>query len=229
MSEWWTYSLADLQMYSASTYQRLVELYVAGLTPAQVLGLAFGLYLAWVAWLGDGRQRRIGLGALGVCWLWIAWAWFWQRLATIDIAAPYFAHAFALQGALLLGMAGGLRDDLKPAPPLQRSLASLLVDVAVVAPVVLAVFGIAYGAAVGWEALDWGVAGAFPFTPDATALATLGFVAGLGRARWLLAIPLLWCLVSGAMLWNIAHPYALGVPLLAGLALMVALMDRQRS
>jgi len=95
--------------------------------------------------------------------------------------------------------------------------------------VLLAVLGIPYGAAAGWDALDWTVAGAFPFTPDATALATLGFIAGLGRARWLLAVPFAWCLVSGALLWNLAHPYALAVPLLAGVAMMVALMDKKQS
>ena len=45
MSEWWTYTLSDLQIFSARTYARLFETYNAAVWPAHVLALALGLLL----------------------------------------------------------------------------------------------------------------------------------------------------------------------------------------
>ena len=43
MSEWWTYRLSDLLLFSPQTYYRLFELYNAAIWPAQVLAIALGL------------------------------------------------------------------------------------------------------------------------------------------------------------------------------------------
>lgn len=207
MSEWWTYSLSDFQMYSGEALLRLLEAYNHWLFPAQVPALALGAWVAWVAARGSPRQLRYGLAALGVCWLFVAWAWFWERLATIDIAAPYFAHAFAIQGAVLVGVAAGLPDAAPRSDELQRVGAAALIIGAIAVMAVLPLHGM------------------FGVTPDATALVTLGFVAALGRLRVLLALPLLWCGLSGAMSWNLDDPFALAAPILAAVAMIISLKD----
>ena len=50
---------------------------------------------------------------------------------------------------------------------------------------------------VAGDALRWQAAALFGVAPDATALGTLGLLIALG------AIPFLWCLVSGTLLWNL--------------------------
>lgn len=226
MSEWWTYSLADFLMYTPQTFERLLVAYNDRVYPAQLPAFGLGIWLAWAALRGTARQLRIGLGLLGVCWLWIAYAFFWRQLATIDLAAPYFAHGFAIQGALLLGAAFALRDDAAAAPLPQRVAATLLVDVAVVVmPAALPPLT----ATLAGGATNWGTASVFGLAPDATAIATLGFLAASGRLRWLLAIPLLWCIVSGALLWTMRFPHALAIPVLAALAMIVALRDPDAS
>ena len=43
MSEWWTYSLSDLILFSRAAYFRLFELYNAAIWPAQIAVFAVGV------------------------------------------------------------------------------------------------------------------------------------------------------------------------------------------
>lgn len=45
MSEWWTYTLSDFLLFSAPTYHRLFELYNREIWPAQIVALAFGMFV----------------------------------------------------------------------------------------------------------------------------------------------------------------------------------------
>lgn len=42
MSEWWTYTLSDIQSFSLQTWYRLFERYNAAIWPAQIAALALG-------------------------------------------------------------------------------------------------------------------------------------------------------------------------------------------
>ena len=57
MSEWWTYRLSDFLMFSPRTYWRLIENYNQAIWPAQVVALAAGLVLLWLA--ADWRARHL--------------------------------------------------------------------------------------------------------------------------------------------------------------------------
>jgi hypothetical protein len=107
MAEWWTYSLSDFLLFSPRTYYRLFELYNAAVWPGQVLAAAAGLAIAAMLWKPRPWQGRVVAVLLAACWLWIAWAYFLTRYATIDWAAPYVAAAFAGE-ALLLVLVGHL-------------------------------------------------------------------------------------------------------------------------
>ena len=53
----------------------------------------------------DARSQAAcssGGGNVAVCWLWVAWAFHWQRYATINWSASYFAACFAIEALLLI-------------------------------------------------------------------------------------------------------------------------------
>jgi hypothetical protein len=196
MSEWWTYRLADLLMFSPRTYWRLVELYNRELWPAHVGALLAGAFVVWrTVRPSPNGHRWCGL-LLALAWFWIAWGFHWQRYAAIHLAAPWFAAAFALQGVLLLvWVALPERRGTDGAPALR--IAGQLVAAAALLLYPLA--GLPFGRPLAQAE----VAG---LMPEPTALATMGLLLA-SRPRTpvvLLAIPLAWLLVAAATLWTMA-------------------------
>ena len=59
MSEWWTYTLSDLLMFSARTYYRLFELYNREIWPAQIVTIALGIVILVCLQRADAWQGRI--------------------------------------------------------------------------------------------------------------------------------------------------------------------------
>ena len=200
MSEWTTYTLSDFLMFSARTYFRLIELYNLAVWPLHLLAAAAGIAVALLARRGGARAAAV---LLGVCWLWVAWAFQLERYATINSAAPYFAAGFALQGLLLIAF-GRIRVVSDRAG-----------------------FGVVLAILLGYPLLalaagrPWLQGEVFGIAPDATAAFSLVLLALSTRAHWALwPIPLAWSAISGATLWtmNVAQFWVL--PLIAVLALL---------
>jgi hypothetical protein len=203
VSEWSTYTLSDLLMFSARTYFRLLELYNRDTWPLHLLAAGAGVALVLCARRTDARSGRIAAILLGLCWLWVAWAFHTARYATINSAAPYFATGFVFQGALLL-FAGNLPAN-RDGPGLVLLLLALL-GYPLLAPL---------------SGRPWTQAEVFGMAPDPTAAATLALLALAPRASWVLwPVPLLWSAISGATLWTMQVRYAWVLPLLALLALL---------
>jgi hypothetical protein len=203
VSEWSTYTLSDLLMFSARTYYRLIELYNLAAWPLHLLAAAAGVALVLCARRADEPSGRIAAILLGLCWLWVAWAFHAERYATINSAAPYFAAGFAIQGTLLV-FAGKL-----PANRDGFGLGLLL----------LALLG--YPLLALLSGRPWPQAEMFGIAPDPTAAVTLALLALSPRASWVLwPVPLLWSAVSGATLWTMQMRYAWVLPLVALLALL---------
>lgn len=221
MSEWWTYRLSDFLMYTPLSFERLLEAYNTWLFPAQAVALAAGVGLVWVAWRGREREWRAAFILLGVSWFWIAWAFFHARLSTIDLAAPYYAYGFALEGTLLLWAGWKFRQRSNYPSDSRSHLFNTMV-------ILMAVFGLPLLAPVLGG--SWKAVALFGVTPDATALATLSMVLMTsGAQRWLTAIvPFLWCIISGALLWNLGQPHAAFLPLIALLTLIQSLWASQK-
>jgi hypothetical protein len=220
MSEWWTYRPSDFLLFSPRTYYRLFELYNAELWPAQVFTLGLGLALWLALWQGRAWALRAACGLLGAAWLWVAWAIHWQRFASINWAATWYAAAFALQGMLLLGAAAAGAGNAGAVPRGRaRTLGLALLAMALVLPPAL-------GALLG---RPWPAAEVFGLAPDPTVLGTLGLLLLLPLYRatdaWrklLWPIPLLWCLVTGATLSAMNAADAPLMPAAALLALWAA-------
>jgi Family of unknown function (DUF6064) len=215
MSEWLTYSLADLLLFAPDTYYRLFELYNLAIWPAQIVPLALGVAIPALLRRGGVREGRAVAAILAACWLWVAWAYFVERYATINWAATYFAAGFAIE-ALLLFWTGAVRGRLlfRPGPDaIGRFGVGIFLFALVVQPLI--------GPLVGRE---WTQVEVFGVAPDPTAVATLGLLlAATGRTFWeLLIIPLIWCAIGGATLWAMASPDAPVLPAAAALVLLLS-------
>ena len=115
MSEWWTYGPRDLLMFSPADVLPAVRALQPDLWPLQILALVLGAAVLMLWRRGGDRAGRAIAAILAVCWLWVAWAFHWQRYASINLAAGYFALAFVVQALLLLWLGAG-RGRLTPLP-----------------------------------------------------------------------------------------------------------------
>ena len=199
MSEWWTYSLSSFLLFSPRTYYRLFELYNADIWPLQIVALALGVAILWLILRPAAWSGRAVAAILVACWLFVAWAYLLERYDSINFAARYFAIGFVLQAALL-AWTGVIRDrlrfDLRDATA--RIGLALIVYALAVHPLIPLFTG-----------RPWTHAEIFGLAPDPTAIATLGVLLAADRPRWhLLALPLLWCVISGLTLWTMEQPEA---------------------
>jgi Family of unknown function (DUF6064) len=195
MSELWSYGLSDFLLFSPRVYYRLFELHNRALWPAQILTPALGVAILYLLVRRPlNRGHRAIPAILGALWIWIAWAFLWQRYATINWASAYMAPIFVMQGLSLIWI-GTVRRALVFAQGREirdfMGLAILTLSIFVY-PVIAPLMGRPW-----WETEVFGI------VPDPTALATLAVLSlSRSRTRWLLfPIPLLWCAISGATLW----------------------------
>jgi hypothetical protein len=220
MSEWWTYRLSDFLLFAPRTYYRLFELYNADIWPAQIAAPALGVAILMLLFRADAGAARIAAVILAAAWLWVAWAFHFERYATINWAAVYFAAGFALQ-ALLLLWTGVVRGGLRFLPV--SGVASRIgLGVFLFALVAQPLIGPLPGRA--WMGVEL-----FGLAPDPTAVGTLGLLLVADRVRWtLLAMPLAWCAITGATLWAMAAPDALIAPAAALVVVCAACIARIR-
>jgi hypothetical protein len=221
MSEWWTYRLSDFLMFSPRTYHRLFELTNAELWPLQVVTIAAGLAALGLVWRSTcGRVVALVLAA---AWMFVAWAYHFERYATINTGAPYYAAGFAIEALLLAWCAlrrDGLRFGVQPAPVRWIGLGLLAAGV-VLYPLLAPVLG-----------RPWSQAEIFGVAPDPTAVATIGALLLVnGRIARLLALPLLWCAVTALTLWTMQVSDAVvpAAALVLGMAMAVWRWRQRRS
>lgn len=224
MSEWWTYSLSDFLMFSAGTYWRLFELHNEAWFPLQPW---FALPAAWLLWAicaGSVSVWRVPVVLTGLGWIWVAWAFHAQRYAPVNWAATHAAWAFAAQGVALvaLGLAG--RHLRVSRAGLSGGTGVALLAAAVLYPL------LAWALQRPWAQSEW-----FGLMPDPTALGTLGLLlcvrradGGAGRMGRMLfmAVPAVWCAVSGATQWTMGSGGWFLLPGLAVLGLLCQVRGR---
>lgn len=217
MGEWLTYSLSDLLLFSPRTYYRLFELYNLAIWPAQMLALGLGGAILVLVRGGAPWAGRVVSALLAACWLWVAWAYLLERYDTINWAARYFALGFIME-ALLLVWTGLVRGRLCFRPGQDGRDGRPGLAIFVFALTLHPLIGPSLGR-------PWTQVELFGLAPDPTVVGTLGvLLAANGRVFWgLLAVPLVWCAISGATLWTMGSPDALVPVLEAGAVVAVAI------
>ena len=202
----------------------------AGALPAAHADLARNLTLAQAApaqrlELANAASARGAVALMALAWVWVAWAFFWQRFAPINTAAEAFAWMFSAQGLGLVGLA--LSPGLRWAPMRHgRTQVGLVLGASTLIghPTLAWVFG-----RPGIQA-EW-----FGLAPDPTAIGALALLLLLDaprplarvlwRALWIL--PLVWCAITSLTLWTLGEAQAWVVLALAGVALGAVALGRR--
>ena len=218
MGEWWSYTLSDFLLFSPRAYYRLLERHNQALWPSQLLTVGFGLAFLGLLVRPRPWQGRMVSAFLAGLWVGVAWAFVWERYATINWAAVYVVPLFVLQAGLLawIGVVRG------------RLTFGLRRDAAGWAGIVLFSLSLLFYPMIAPLAgRPWSQAEIFGIVPDPTAVGTLGLILlAQGRPRSeLLAVPVLWCAISGATLWAMHSVEAWLPPAAALLVLVVHLLS----
>jgi hypothetical protein len=201
MQDWWTYTLSDFLLFSPRTYYRTLERHNASVWPVHILTLLLGVALAALVRRSPAWQGRVISITLALLWLWITWAFLWQRYAPINWAVTYLIPLLALEILLLLWM-GVLREGVSfqlRANMLGALGGGLLLVGLLIYPILSPLFG-----------RGWSMSEAFGVAPDPTVIATLGLLLLIkgGPRGLLLLVPLAWCAISAATLWAMRAPEA---------------------
>jgi len=198
MSEWWTYRPSDFLLFAPRTYYRLFELYNSDIWPLQSVGLMAGAAILMLIRHRLASSGRVIAVLLAACWLWVAWAFHWQRYATINWAAGYFAVGFAIEAVLLIWI-GVVRDSLRfdSAPRVRARIGVAIFAFALMIQPLLQLL----------SGRDWRQLEVFGVAPDPTAVATLGVLLASNRMPSIaVPLPLIWCVIGGVTLWLINSP-----------------------
>ena len=193
MAEWASYRLSDFILFSDTAYYRQFELYNEAIWPLQFVALLFSLVMLYALWKKPGWGGRAVGVILVVSWLWVAWAYLYQRLDQLHVVADKYALGFVVQ-AVLLAWFGVVKNRFE----LVNSRGRVIMGT-----VLLAVALVIYPLIAVLSGRPWMQFELFAFAPDPTVLATLAILLRY-KAAWLLyVIPLVWLLISGMTLYAI--------------------------
>lgn len=192
MGEWVSYRLSDFILFSDTAYYRQFELYNHSVWPLHVVAILFALVIVYALWENPAWAGQVISGLLVVIWLWVAWAFLYQRFYQIHVVADWYAVAFVLQAGLITWY-GIIRNrlTLSVTNRLRIKIGSgLLIIAFVVYPFIALITG-----------RSWMQFEMFALTPDPTALGTLAILLFYNVPRALYPIPVVWLLLSAMTLF----------------------------
>ena len=186
-----SYSLSDFILFSATSYYRQFELYNLAIWPLHLLAMVFICFTLYALLKRPNWAGRAVAGILVISWLWVSWAFLYQRFYQIHVIANWYAWAFVLQASLIFWF--GLiknRFNTEYAKTINTRIAAVLLPLAfVVYPLIPFVSGRS------WRQLEL-----FALAPDPTVLATFALLLLCRAPVVLYVIPVLWAVISGITL-----------------------------
>lgn len=186
-----SYSLSDFILFSDKAYYRLFELYNHAIWPLHLIALVFSLVIIFALWKKPAWAGRAIAVLLTVSWIWVAWAFLFERFYQIHLVANWYAFAFVLQAGLITWF-GVINNQfslfVQSKLRINISLVLLFISL-IIYPFIALITGRS------WLQLEM-----FSLTPDPTVLATLAILVLCNVSSALYVIPVIWLLISGMTL-----------------------------
>ena len=193
MDEWLSYSLHDLLIFSPESYFRLFERSNQAFWPFQLPLIALTLLMLYLV---TTRSVRAGIFIsliLSVFWLLSGWWFIEQYYSEINTIADWYLLLFIVEALLLFIYSFFVALRKTAHVPVKDSLLGLGLGIAAYALFIHPLLVMLSGR--GWRAVELiGIA------PDATVIATVGFILAMGGSRLrhgLLLIPIIWLFITG--------------------------------
>ncbi|WP_126454403.1 DUF6064 family protein [Sulfuriflexus mobilis] len=186
------YRLSDFILFSETAYYRQFELYNQAIWPLHCVAILFSLLMLYMLWKNSAWAGRVISGLLVVSWLWVAWAFLYQRFYQIHVVADWYALGFVLHAGFLAwyGVVKNRFDRVVSSRPGMIIGAALLSIALIVYPFIAVIRGR------GWMQFEM-----FALAPDPTVLATVAILLFYKAPKVLYAIPIIWVLISGMTLY----------------------------
>lgn len=192
MGELASYRLSDFILFSETVYYRQFELYNQAAWPLHGVAILFSLLIGYALWKRPAWAGRVISGLLVVSWLWVAWAFLYQRYNQIHVVAEWYALGFVLQAGLLAGC-GVIKNRLALCVTSQPRL--------LIGAWVLFIALVFYPFMPLLSGRNWLQFEMFALAPDPTVLATLAILFIYKAPKGLYVIPVIWVIVSGTTLF----------------------------
>ena len=193
MGELTSYSPSDFILFSDKVYYRQFELYNHAIWPLHLIAIVFSLVIIYTLWKKPAAAWSGQLIAvlLTVSWVWVAWAFLFERFYQIHVVANWYALGFVLQAGLITWY-GVIKNQftlfMQSKPRINIGLVLLFISL-ILYPFIALITG-----------RSWLQFEMFSLTPDPTVLATLAVLYLCKVSSVLYVIPLIWLLISGVTL-----------------------------
>lgn len=182
-----SYQLSDFILFSQAVYYRQFEIYNLNIWPLQIVAILFSLVITYTLWKNPVWAGRLVSTVLIASWLWVAFAFLYQRFYQIHIVADWYALGFVLQAGLITWY-GVFKNQFTLFVRSQfriKIATSLLFVTFILYPFVAFITG-----------RSWMQFEMFALAPDPTVLSTLAILLFYKARVVLYVIPIIWMLLS---------------------------------
>ncbi len=191
MGEIISYSLSDFILFTDKAYYRQFELYNHAIWPLHLIAIVFSLVIIYALWKKPAWAGRLNAVLLAVSWVWVAWAFLFERFYQIHVVANWYALGFVLQAGLIIWY-GVIKNQfalfVQSQPRINIGLVLLFISL-IIYPFIAFITG-----------RSWLQFEMFSLTPDPTVLATLAILYLCKVSSVLYVVPIIWLLISGMTL-----------------------------
>jgi len=187
-----SYRLSDFILFSQTTYYRQFELYNQAIWPLHSVAILITLIVFYALWKKPAWAGRGVALCFVLSWLWVAWAFLYQRFNQIHVVADWYALGFILQAGLI-AWHGVVKNHFTPLidSRLRMKIGTGLLIIALVFYPFIAVM----------SGRSWMQFEMFALAPDPTALATIAIPLLYKASIALYIIPIIWIFLSAMTLF----------------------------